>query len=203
MPVNVPNGHSSSSDQSRIGSSQLRGSNPLLFPKSHDEPYNSDLFLSPTSEYRGAPLWSWNNSEYCFENIFPWWLKAYLPPFPPPFLHLSELDKDQLLRQIDIFEEMGFGGFHMHTRAGLETPYLGPEFMQRVKDCVEYAAGKKPQMLACLYDEDKVSQLSRFQHHSEIVANDKASFVDDSGRPALLVGWYSRIIRSSGQSTCS
>ena len=59
------------------------------------------LFENPTSEYRGAPFWAWN----------------------------CELDKDELKRQIDVFKEMGLGGYHMHVRTGLKTKYLSDEYM--------------------------------------------------------------------------
>lgn len=54
--------------------------NPLSYPKA-SESYSSELFKNPTAEYRGMPFWAWNN----------------------------KLNKDQLLRQIDIFAEMGMG----------------------------------------------------------------------------------------------
>lgn len=41
----------------------------------------------------------------------------------------------------------------MHVRVGLDTEYLGSEFMDHVRACVEYA--KRKNMLACLYDEDR------------------------------------------------
>ena len=41
----------------------------------------------------------------------------------------------------------------MHVRVGLDTEYMGEEFMDMVRICVEYAEGKN--MLACLYDEDR------------------------------------------------
>ncbi|CAG8978605.1 hypothetical protein HYALB_00010966 [Hymenoscyphus albidus] len=104
--------------------SQHKPANPLSYPQSK-QPFSSELFKNPTSEYRGCPLWSWN----------------------------TKLDKDQLLRQIDNFEAMGLGGFHIHVRIGLDTEYLGDEFMELVKACVDYAESKN--MLACLYDEDR------------------------------------------------
>ena len=48
---------------------------------------------------------------------------------------------------------MGFGGFHMHSRTGMDNTYLSPEFMDLVKACVEKA--KDEDMLAWLYDEDR------------------------------------------------
>ncbi len=98
--------------------------NPLTFPKS-SQPFSYELFKKPTSEYRGCPLWAWN----------------------------TKLDKGQLRRQIDAFKEMGLGGFHMHVRVGLDTEYMGDEFMDLVKFCVDYAEEKG--LLACLYDDDR------------------------------------------------
>jgi hypothetical protein len=98
--------------------------NPRTFPQSL-KPFDNATFRKPGAEYRGAPLWSWNN----------------------------KLDKDQLLRQIDQLEAMGMGGFTMHVRVGLDTPYMGAEFMEAVRMCVARAKEKK--MLAYLYDEDR------------------------------------------------
>jgi hypothetical protein len=93
--------------------------NPLSYPQS-SLPFSRTLFKNPTSEYRGCPFWAWNN----------------------------KLNKDQLLKQIDNFAEMGMGGFHIHVRTGLDTEYMGEEFMNIIQACVEYAEDKK--MLACL-----------------------------------------------------
>lgn len=93
--------------------------NPLTYPKS-SEAFSKELFKNPTSEYRGCPLWAWN----------------------------TKLKKEQLMRQIDNFADMGMGGFHMHVRTGLDTEYLGSEFMDIVLSCVEYAESKN--MMACL-----------------------------------------------------
>jgi len=82
-------------------------------------------FRNPDSMLRGAPFWAWN----------------------------CRLDTDELLRQIDIFAEMGIGGFHMHARTGLDTEYLSDEFMAKVRACCEHAARKG--MRAWLYDEDR------------------------------------------------
>lgn len=86
---------------------------------------NESQFKNPPSEFRGAPFWSWN----------------------------CKLEKEELLRQIDIYQEMGIGGFHIHCRTGLETPYLGEEFMGYVKDSVDKA--KAEDMKVWLYDEDR------------------------------------------------
>ena len=83
------------------------------------------LFENPTREYRGTPFWAWN----------------------------CDLERDELLRQIDVFKEMGLGGFHMHVRTGMSTEYLSDEFMSLIKACTDHA--KENKMLAWLYDEDR------------------------------------------------
>jgi dissimilatory sulfite reductase (desulfoviridin) alpha/beta subunit len=83
----------------------------MLYPKSNERVLDKSLFELPTSEYRAAPFWAWN----------------------------GELKTEELLEQIDIFRKMGNGGFHMHARTGLTTPYLSDEFMERVRECVEKA----------------------------------------------------------------
>lgn len=98
--------------------------NPLTYPSSGG-PWRQDHFVDPPSEYRGAPLWCWNN----------------------------KLKREQLLRQVDHLADMGMGGFHIHSRVGLDTPYLGEEFMDHVKACM--LAAKSKGLLTCLYDEDR------------------------------------------------
>lgn len=82
-------------------------------------------FQNPSSKWRGKPFWSWN----------------------------GELDKDELLRQIDVMQEMGMGGFFMHSRTGLETEYLGDEWFDLVNSCADYADSIG--LEAWLYDEDR------------------------------------------------
>ena len=97
----------------------------MLYEKNKTETLSEELFREPTAEYRGTPFWSWNDA----------------------------LEEEECLRQAEIFREMGFGGYHMHPRSGLVTPYLGDKFNSCVKACVEDA--KKKGMLAWLYDEDR------------------------------------------------
>lgn len=89
--------------------------------------FSLDEFKNPPREFRGMPFWSWN----------------------------CKLDGEELARQIEELKEMGFGGFFMHVRTGMDTPYLSDEYMGIVKGCVKKA--KAEGMLACLYDEDRWS----------------------------------------------
>ena len=90
---------------------------------SHDELVKQ--FENPGVEWRGKPFWSWNGT----------------------------LREDELLRQIDIIKKMGFGGFFMHSRTGLETEYLGDEWFDLTNKCTDYA--EKLGLEAWLYDEDR------------------------------------------------
>ena len=97
----------------------------MLYPRSTDKTLSRELFLNPGSEYRGTPFWAWN----------------------------CELEKDELLRQLDVLKKMGLGGAHMHVRTGMATPYLSDEHMALISACVEKC--RKENMLAWLYDEDR------------------------------------------------
>ncbi len=80
---------------------------------------------APGAEFRGAPFWAWN----------------------------AKLEPEELRRQIRIMKEMGLGGFFMHSRVGLNTEYLGKDWFDCVRACIDEA--EKLGMLAWLYDEDR------------------------------------------------
>jgi alpha-L-rhamnosidase len=82
-------------------------------------------FAKPSSEFRGAPFWAWN----------------------------GKLDQEELRRQIRVMNKMGLGGFFMHSRVGLDTPYLSDEWFDCIKACIDEA--DKLNMRAWLYDEDR------------------------------------------------
>jgi len=84
-----------------------------------------EAWLSPGREFRSAPFWSWN----------------------------SKLDPDRLCRAIDSMHAAEMGGFFMHSRYGLKTPYLSDEWFTCVSACVERA--RELGMKAYLYDEDR------------------------------------------------
>lgn len=97
----------------------------VLYPHNKDATLNKEVFENPGSEYRGTPFWAWN----------------------------CELEKDELLRQLEVLKKMGMGGAHMHVRTGMATPYLSDEYMALIRACVEKC--KEEKMLAWLYDEDR------------------------------------------------
>ena len=98
-----------------------------FYKSKKEDVLKSELFENPSNEYRGAPFWAWN----------------------------CKLNEDILAEQIDIFKQMGFGGFHIHSRTGMAEKYLGERFMKFVKFSTDYA--KKNGMYTYLYDEDRYS----------------------------------------------
>ena len=96
----------------------------MLYPQKN-EPLTPERFQNPSREYRGTPFWAWN----------------------------TQLNKEELLWQIEQLKKMGYGGFHMHVRVGLSTEYLSDEFMDYIKACADKAESEH--MLAWLYDEDR------------------------------------------------
>jgi hypothetical protein len=82
-------------------------------------------FSAPGSWFRGQPFWAWN----------------------------GDLEPEELRRQIRLMKRMGLGGFFMHSRVGLATPYLRERWFACIRACIEEA--RKLDMLAWLYDEDR------------------------------------------------
>ena len=97
----------------------------MLYKKNSAAELDKRLFENPTSEYRTAPFWAWN----------------------------CKVTPEIITKQIGILKEMGFGGYHMHSRTGMDVPYLSDEFMSLIRHCVEEA--KRTDTLAWLYDEDR------------------------------------------------
>ncbi len=96
----------------------------MLYEK-NKKMFDDALFYKPSAEYRAAPFWAWN----------------------------TKLNWEDMNEQIDVFKEMGMGGFHIHSRIGLDTPYMSEEFLNYIKKCNKKA--EKMEMLTWLYDEDK------------------------------------------------
>ena len=82
-------------------------------------------FKNPGSTFRGAPFWAWN----------------------------AELKPEKLREEIRTMKAMGFGGFYMHARTGLDTAYLSDRWFECISSCIDEA--EKLDMEAWLYDEDR------------------------------------------------
>ena len=75
-------------------------------------------------QFRGIPFWSWND----------------------------RMDPDELRRQVRAMKAAGLGGAFMHARVGLETLYMGDEWMACIAACID--EGQALDFGAWLYDED-------------------------------------------------
>lgn len=76
------------------------------------------------NKYKAIPFWSWND----------------------------ELDPKELCEQISWMHDNEIGGFFMHARGGLTTPYLGEKWFECVEACLKKA--KELNMEAYAYDEN-------------------------------------------------
>ncbi|MGC9349185.1 MAG: glycosyl hydrolase, partial [Anaerolineae bacterium] len=83
------------------------------------------LFVDPPTRYRGAPFWSWND----------------------------RLEVEELVRQVHDMKAHGMGGFFMHSREGLETEYMGEQWIRCIRETVD--AAEDAGTYAWLYDEDR------------------------------------------------
>jgi len=84
-----------------------------------------EVFANPPAKYRSAPFWSWND----------------------------RLEPKELRWQIDEMKKAGMGGFFMHSRYGLETPFLSDDWWKAVGASIDQA--RKNGMCAWIYDEDR------------------------------------------------
>ena len=63
------------------------------------------VFEKPGKEYRSAPFWAWN----------------------------EKINEQESKFQIQEMSDKGMGGFFIHSREGLETPYLSEDWMKKKK----------------------------------------------------------------------
>ncbi|HEO71392.1 MAG TPA: hypothetical protein ENN80_09020 [Candidatus Hydrogenedentes bacterium] len=82
-----------------------------------------ERFFEPPAEFRQAPFWFWNH----------------------------DLDVETLGWQIEQMHEKGLGGFVMHARHGLITPYLSDAWFECVRFCCKKA--RDLGLIAWAYDE--------------------------------------------------
>lgn len=87
-------------------------------------PSLTELLKQDLKDYQSIPFWSWND----------------------------KLEGEELKRQIRNMKDVGIGGFFMHARGGLMTEYLGEEWFEATKVCIDEA--KAQNMNAWCYDEN-------------------------------------------------
>ena len=125
----------------------------------------------PGPDFRGLPFWSWN----------------------------AKLSPVELRRQIRVFRDMGFGGFFMHSREGLATEYLGPDWFRCVRACANEA--RKCGMRAWAYDEDRwpsgaaggiVTASPRYRNRS-IVREEGTAAAWDGAAAGDALAWFAEV----------
>ncbi len=81
-------------------------------------------FVNPDKKYRPIPFWSWN----------------------------EQLDPEQTRQQVSAMDKAGIGGFFMHARGGLQTPYMEEGWFENV--CAAVEAAQQTGMRPWAYDEN-------------------------------------------------
>jgi len=81
-------------------------------------------FEAIEKKYRPIPFWSWN----------------------------AKLETDETLRQVELMDKAGIGGYFMHARGGLTTEYMGEEWFENVTAAIEEGINRDMQPWA--YDEN-------------------------------------------------
>ena len=97
----------------------------MLYKQKENPVLTKELFQNPGCEYRGTPFWAWN-------------------------CRVTEEDTDRILEDL---KSMGMGGSHLHSRTGMDIPYLSDAFMKQIRYANQKA--KELGMLTWLYDEDR------------------------------------------------
>ena len=97
----------------------------MIYSHNTSPKLDESLFKNPTAGYRGIPFWSWN----------------------------CRVTEELIDSQLDCFKKMGFGGVDIHPRTGLDTEYLGDEYMRLVRYTVRRC--KEKGLFCWLYDEDR------------------------------------------------
>ena len=83
-----------------------------------------DILNVEHKEYQSIPFWSWN----------------------------SNIEEEELVKQIVDMKSVGIGGFIMHARTGLSIEYLGEKWFSCIDACLKKA--KELNMEAWIYDEN-------------------------------------------------
>ena len=126
---------------------------------------------SPDASFRSAPFWGWNSNQ----------------------------NETELKNQIRDMKDKGMGGFFIHSREGLETPYLSEEWFLDVDTSIACA---RSEGLECwIYDEDKwpsgaaggkVSSMDpeHFTAKGLVMVREPDGSIDFKVRPAHKSEWY-------------
>lgn len=85
---------------------------------------NKKLDLNKKRDYSSLAFWSWN----------------------------GDMEEHEVVRQVNDFAASGYGGFFIHSRAGLEIPYMQEKWFEACRIAIEEA--EKSNLTVWIYDED-------------------------------------------------
>lgn len=115
-------------------------------------------------QYRPIPFWSWND----------------------------KLEQQKIVEQIRWLKKMGIGGFFMHARSGLQTPYMSEQWLACIETGAEEA--EKQNMSAWVYDENGWPSgfaggklLEEEENHDQFIEVKEGLF-DDQATVSYLMG---------------
>lgn len=97
----------------------------MMYDEKKKAPLSMEDFVYPPMIYRGTPFWAWN----------------------------CTMTEEKIKSVLQDFKTMGMGGAFLHSRTGMDMPYLGENFMQMIHLANEEA--KRLGLHVCLYDEDR------------------------------------------------
>lgn len=133
----------------------------MLYKESHSAGLSEELFKNPANAFRGAPFWAWN----------------------------CKVTPEECDNTISDLEKMGMGGAHIHSRTGMDIPYLSEEFMELVKYANQKC--KEHGMYTWLYDEDrwpsgfaggKVTQNNRYRQRFLVLSPEP---IEETGKDSF------------------
>ena len=87
--------------------------------------FSMDDFRNPPISLGGTPFWAWN----------------------------CKMTPAMIRKVAEDLKDMGMGGAYLHSRTGMDMPYLGTEFMEMIHEA--HMELKSRGMTTCLYDEDR------------------------------------------------
>jgi len=143
----------------------------MLYKKNQTSSLDPKLFQNPTSEYRGTPFWAWN----------------------------CKVSKEDVDRTLNALKKMGMGGAHIHSRTGMDLPYLGKEFMEMVHYSHEKSneLGGLASLISKIPAKNRLADFPHYLMHRAEQLDNLYIFKNTEGTPENIRKFHPNIIVSS------